>query len=1251
MRQATKNRFPRALPASAMALAALFAGLVQAAQFGSGSHRDGLPSGNPADSGWAVPSQITSWGPGGVPGYSPATPKFKTGVPAVSSKWWSGLGWHYWGTQSSGLNSVPNYPLPMAFMAVPGGVGVWQPDQPSIQRINGAGTDWMAGTPIDGMEFVNNGYPNAQHFNFYDQDLIAGLEGLASGDPLVAGHSDWAVTAEWSGVGNTLQVTSASGSPYMFFKRTAGSANARVEITGGMTVFHNAGNVIGVSVSKAAANYRPGTLHHYLLVAPSGVNWVQSGTVFTAPLGSKGYFTVAALPNAAAATASEYASLAHNHVTDTRVSWSYSEASATLASTYSFTAVNLDTGASNQPTLSAVFPHTWKGNLDNPVNTAYSYASPRGEMKVVKGASYTSSMRFNGLLPVMPVAAADVSRLNGYINDVANNPSALWQQPPEGSIDDAYWSGRAVGRIASLVSIAAQTGNTAARDKLLTELRAKLQDWLSYTPGEANKHWAYDTTWRTLCPIYDMHYACRDLSDHHFINGYFIRAAAIVAMFDPNGANWAAAWGPMIEQLIKDPMNWDRGDAKYAFLRHYSPVEGHSWASGIAFGNGLNEESSSEGMNFATGVALWGMATNNKTIRDLGLMYYANQSRAIEEYWFDVDQSNHPAEFKPQHVGIVWSNGGLYGTWWTAEPRAVHGINILPITSGSIYFGRRADQVPRQLNSTNTYQAKYQGLPAPTPPGFKPLMGPLEWSDLFWSYQATNDPAGAIGQFNANPSAPPEWGQTKADVYNFIAALNTYGKLDTTVTANVPSYQVFNKGGVKSYAAFNPGTTALCVSFSDGKTMNVAAKQLVVNGPSCGGDTTPPTVPGGLAVGARTSSSIALGWMASTDNVGVAGYDVLRNGAVVGAAAGTSFTHGGLAANTSYTLAVRAFDAAGNRSANSTSVTASTTDSSDTTAPTAPTGLVSTGVTSSSVSLQWNASTDSGGSGLAGYNVYRGGTQIGTTAAGTLTFTATGLAANTSYAFTVRARDGAGNLSASSATLNATTSAGADTTPPTVPSGVAVGAVTASSIALSWAASTDNVGVTGYQLLRDGVVVGTPTGTSHVDTGLAASTSYAYTVRARDAAGNLSAASAAVHGSTSAGSVPARSQIQAESYSAAEPRITRTVGGTAVGTTLDGTWIKLSAIDFGSSSPIDFVMNLASGIAGSGSITLYKGSISAANKIASLGVGNTGGWTAWRQVAMNLTTPTTGVHDVYLQFNTPYVDPNGLVNVDWIQFR
>jgi chitinase len=93
---------------------------------------------------------------------------------------------------------------------------------------------------------------------------------------------------------------------------------------------------------------------------------------------------------------------------------------------------------------------------------------------------------------------------------------------------------------------------------------------------------------------------------------------------------------------------------------------------------------------------------------------------------------------------------------------------------------------------------------------------------------------------------------------------------------------------------------------------------------------------------------------------------------------------------------------------------------------------------------------------------------------------------------------------------------GGDTTAPSAPTNLAVTGTTASSVSLSWGASTDNVGVTGYQVFRAGSNVATVTGTSFTDTGLAASTSYAYTVKARDAAGNVSAASNQVTGTTQA---------------------------------------------------------------------------------------------------------------------------------------
>src|SRR6266571_3001564 len=83
-----------------------------------------------------------------------------------------------------------------------------------------------------------------------------------------------------------------------------------------------------------------------------------------------------------------------------------------------------------------------------------------------------------------------------------------------------------------------------------------------------------------------------------------------------------------------------------------------------------------------------------------------------------------------------------------------------------------------------------------------------------------------------------------------------------------------------------------------------------------------------------------------------------------------------------------------------------------------------------------------------------------------------------------------------------------DTTPPSPPTGLTAAAAGSTGANLSWSASTDNVGVTGYIVRRNGVQVATPVTTSYADTGLSAATTYSYTVAARDAAGNISPNSA-----------------------------------------------------------------------------------------------------------------------------------------------
>jgi len=211
---------------------------------------------------------------------------------------------------------------------------------------------------------------------------------------------------------------------------------------------------------------------------------------------------------------------------------------------------------------------------------------------------------------------------------------------------------------------------------------------------------------------------------------------------------------------------------------------------------------------------------------------------------------------------------------------------------------------------------------------------------------------------------------------------------------------------------------AMALAACGGDSVADSASTTQPTTPTGGADTTRPTTPTGVVVAAGGSSAINLLWNASTDNVGVTGYIVRRNGTQVGTPATTSFVDTGLSAGTTYTYTVAARDAAGNNSSLSTSASATTTGTGDTTRPSTPTGLTATVANSSVVNLSWNASTDNVG--VTGYIVRRNGTQVATPV--TTSFSDTSLSAGTTYRYTVAATDAAGNNSFLSTNASATTS-------------------------------------------------------------------------------------------------------------------------------------------------------------------------------------------------------------------------------------
>ncbi len=181
-------------------------------------------------------------------------------------------------------------------------------------------------------------------------------------------------------------------------------------------------------------------------------------------------------------------------------------------------------------------------------------------------------------------------------------------------------------------------------------------------------------------------------------------------------------------------------------------------------------------------------------------------------------------------------------------------------------------------------------------------------------------------------------------------------------------------------------------------------------------DTEAPTVPALLASSNITETSFTLSWSASTDNIAVEGYEIYKDGSLTGTTTSTYYNLSGLSALTSYSMTVKAKDAAGNVSAASSTLVVQTNDD---TAPTVPTSLASTNITESSFTLSWSASTDNVA--VTGYDVYKDGSFLATTT-GT-SYNVTGLTQNTTYAMAVLAKDDSENNSALSSSLNVTTNA------------------------------------------------------------------------------------------------------------------------------------------------------------------------------------------------------------------------------------
>ena len=278
-----------------------------------------------------------------------------------------------------------------------------------------------------------------------------------------------------------------------------------------------------------------------------------------------------------------------------------------------------------------------------------------------------------------------------YVDSIENNT------PPYGS--DTYWGGKDLVRIGRYMMIARELDHpdyAVLRDIL----KDALADWMTFTPGEQERYFAWYPRWKALIGFNESYYSGL-FTDNHFHYGYFIQAAALLATCDPD---FVQDYEPMLTLVAKQYANWDHADSQLPFLRTMDPWIGHSYAGGLSSGNGNNQESTSEALQSWAGLYLLGCTLGNDAMRDAGAFGYASEARATQEYWFDLHGDVFPDEYEHPIVGILWNGGNAYATYFGAEPFYIHGIQMLPYGTYMNYMAMGWDRT----RGTNHYDALLQ---------------------------------------------------------------------------------------------------------------------------------------------------------------------------------------------------------------------------------------------------------------------------------------------------------------------------------------------------------------------------------------------------------------------------------------------------------------------------------------------------------------------------------------------------------------
>jgi len=623
--------------------------------------------------------------------------------------------------------------------------------------------------------------------------------------------------------GNMMDATIVHGVPFVYVEM---NGLYPILVPGGTASVYD---VNGQQITTFPASVDAFTIEYdnrvYGIHAPLGskVNQSKGGDFQLETPSGKRYVVVSVLPNRS--FLGVYDQYARNKPGNIRYVPEYKVEEGKIVTTFNMDTRNLETGATNQPTLMSFLPHHYRTTTKNFdfINGA-DYQMFIGLMHTGAGSSFALSYDFGGMPPYLPEPLDMPQERKDMLNSLLT-----WYSTQSAGFDGNTYA-KGLGEKSTGMLMAKMMDNPGF-DVFKNNLKNQLANWLTFEDAERTQKSYYFARYPNYGALIGSPpgYGSQGFNDLHFHIGYFTVGAARLMMVDPE---FKKDYADMVKLITKTYANWehyqgaDDGTADYEpFLRTFDPYFGHSFAGGTGDGGGNNQESTSEAINSWFGMYMLGVELNDKAIIDCGATGYMLENLAAGEYWLDLYNENLPSTYGHKYVGILRTDGLAWATYFDGDPAWVLGIQACPADFYYRDFGIQPDKMNSIMETMMTERtaANATGYPGNADPyenikSMGPYLGGYELNIL--NYVDPVRAAQWLDDYCNDPTVGQQWRThlNTATNYYLSNAMITYGKPAEGYHTSIPSGAVYeNEKGELTYLLYNPTNSSVDVKiYKDG---------------------------------------------------------------------------------------------------------------------------------------------------------------------------------------------------------------------------------------------------------------------------------------------------------------------------------------------------------------------------------------------------------------------------------------------------